>query len=205
MATIGLAKLPIPAGGNSPTVPADLAALAEAIDPHLRHTVYDQAERDADFAYAPQHTLVTAADGSMWMKTDSETNTWAVIWEPLPSWRPVTLASGVEAQTTPCEIRREGTRVSMRGRVAKSSGAVFNDVDAPIKLGAVPSDCRPQVLASWAASCSIGGDTTDAAGRMEVLNIGTGSSNGVPGDILWWYQGTGGTSYIDLTGEWWTD
>ena len=46
MATIGYAQLPVPAGGDSPTVPADIAELAEAVDPHLLHLVDDQADRD---------------------------------------------------------------------------------------------------------------------------------------------------------------
>lgn len=206
MATIGYAHLPIPAGANSPTVPADLAALAEAIDPHLRHSVVDDAQRDAEFGDAPVHTLVTAEDGTMWLKTGPLAADWVTIWQPLEAWRPITLASGNEAGTISCEIRRVGLRVYMRGRVVKSNGSNFDLPNDPVKVGSVPGDCIPgQELASWAASCSLGGNNTDAAGRMEVLNTGTTSSNGVAGDILFWFQGTDGTPYIDLSGEWWID
>lgn len=206
MATIGYAHLPIPAGGNSPTVPADLAALAEAIDPHLRHTVVDDAQRDEEFGDAPVHTLVTAEDGTMWLKTGPDPEDWVTIWEPLPNWRPITLASGNEVSTIACEVRRDGTHAFMRGRVVKSNGSNFDLPNDPIKVGSVPGDCIPGVeLASWAASCSLGGTNTQAAGRMEVLEAGTSSSNGVGGDILFWFQGDGGTPYIDLSGDWWID
>lgn len=206
MATIGRAHLPIPAGGNSPTVPADLAALAEAIDDHLRHSVTDDAQRDEEFGDAPAHTLVTAEDGTMWLKTGPGASDWVTIWQPLDGWRAVTLASGNEASTIACQVRRAGTHVWMRGRVVKSNGTNFNLPNDPIKIGSVPSDCIPGVeLASWSASCSLGGDNVQAAGRMEVLEAGTGSSNGVAGDILFWFQGTDGTPYIDLSGDWWID
>ncbi|WP_431980001.1 hypothetical protein [Streptomyces qinglanensis] len=205
MATIGYADLPVPTDPDAPTIPAALAEFAEAVDPHLRHTVTDVTERDTLFSDAPQHTLVTADDGTMWLKLVEATNSWATIWEPLPDWRAITLSSGLEPSTIPCQVRREGKRAYTRGRVIKSDASNFYSPTDPVKIGAVPSDCIPAELVSRPASCSLGGDTNDAAGRMEILNTGTSSGNGVPGDILWWYQGTAGTPYIDLPLDYWID
>ncbi|MDX2863502.1 hypothetical protein PV338_46075, partial [Streptomyces scabiei] len=97
MANLGYAELPVPAGGQSPTVPAHLAALAEAIDPHLRQTATDLADRTTKYATAPAHTLVTADDGTMWLKISSVADTWVTIWEPPPLWDlTLTLSAGLQ-------------------------------------------------------------------------------------------------------------
>lgn len=204
MPTLGYADLPVPAGGDGPTVPAHLAALAEAIDPHLRHDVADQAERDADFAGAPVHTLVTAANGTMWVKVDTD-NTWVTIWEPLPAWRPITLAAGLEEGDVQLGIRRTwDKRVSLKGRIRRTDATLITDPNA-VNLGAVPSDCIPAGLRTWAGTCSAAGTTTDATGRMEILGASTSSSYGESGDLLWWYQGTDGTGWVDISGDYWMD
>ncbi|MFJ3812295.1 hypothetical protein ACIPWE_38770 [Streptomyces sp. NPDC090073] len=206
MATIGYAQLPIPAGGDSPTVPADIADLAEALDPHLVQFATNQADRDSKYATAPAQTLVIATNGTSWVKTSSSTNTWATIWEPLQDWQNlITLSAGLEQGDVGLGIRvKDDKHVYLKGRVQRSDNANLQDANA-VNLGAVPAEMIPDGLRTWAGTCSMGGDTTDGAGRLEVLGSNTSSSYGDPGDILWWYQGTGGTAWVDISGDYWMD
>lgn len=204
MATIGRAQLPIPGGGDAPVGPGALADLALAIDPHLVQHVADKAERDAEYDDAPLHTIVSAANGSLWLKTSASTNTWAVIYEPVAAWRPITLASGFTAgQTTP-EIRIDRDRAYLRGRIEKTDGTVI-----PIggtKLATVPSDCIPDQLSSWAGGQSITGDPMTAVGRLEVFSPDQDSNAfGGRGSLIWYSQDGTGTPWVDLSGSYWLD
>ncbi|AQW55303.1 hypothetical protein ACIQPP_05640 [Streptomyces violaceusniger] len=204
MATIGRANLPVPAGGNSPTVPADIAALAEAVDPHLRHTVTNKAQRDTLFADAPAHTLVTADDGSMWLKVSSTSNTWVSIYEAPEAWRPLPLASGFTAGEQAPEIRRIGTHVWMRGRVQRVDGAVIFNLSAT-KIAQVPADCVPLALASGAAGQSVVGDPVTGVGRIEVLATGWERPEGGAGSVLWYSQDGTGSTWVGCDLEYWID
>ncbi|MBL3670817.1 hypothetical protein JL475_33640 [Streptomyces sp. M2CJ-2] len=204
MATLGYASLPVPGGGQSPTVPADMAALAEAIDRHLVHYVANKAERDSRFASAPVHTIVSAADGTVWKKTAAG-NTWATWWEPAPGWdRTVTLKPAFQAGDVSLGLMLldGGRRVELKGRVERVDSTNITDPNA-VNLGSVPADCIPPSLRTWAGTCSMAGETTDGAGRLEILGTNTSSGYGVAGDILWWYQGTGGTPWVDISGYYW--
>jgi hypothetical protein len=200
VADIGYAKLPVPGGGQSPTMSGDMAALASAIDPHLVQFVADAAERDSLYADAPVHTIVSAADGTVWKKTSTSSNSWVTWWEPTPAWVPITLAAGIgQSGDVVPSVCREGNQVFLLGAVNRNDGTTFNA--EAVKLGTVPSDCIPPQLRRYVGGCSMAGDTTDAAGRIEILGTSSSSAYGTAGDILWWYQGTGGTSWVDLTGS----
>ncbi|MEW1867052.1 hypothetical protein AB0420_02440 [Streptomyces caelestis] len=204
MATIGYAELPVPGGGDAPVGPAALAALAEAVDPHLPQHVADRAERDEQYAAAPLHTLVSAEDGSLWIKTSDDANTWATIHEPLQAWRPITLASGYTAGEFRPEARREGNRVHLRGRIQRTDGA--NVPPAGVKVGDVPSDCRPATYGMWGGGASLTGDPITGVGRVEVLGTASSTSLGGAGSIVWFSQdGTTGVPWIDISGSYWTD
>jgi hypothetical protein len=199
LATIGYAGLPIPGGGDAPTTPGDFAELATVIDPHLVQFVTDQAERDSLYATAPVHTVVSAANGTVWKKTSSGP-TWVTWWEPTPAWRPLSLASGIVqySENTPA-VRRIGQRVYMQGAVTKADGTTFSG-DA-IKVGSVPSDCIPEQMRRDVVTCSLAGDITDAAVRLEI----TGKTNDTPGTIQIYYQLPTGTPWVDLSSDYWMD
>ncbi|MFF9894982.1 hypothetical protein [Streptomyces longispororuber] len=203
MATIGYADLPVPSGGDGPDVVAALAALAEAVDPHLVQHVADLAERNSTMADAPVHTVVTAADGTAWIKTASG---WVTLSEPLQAWQStITLKSGFEEGVTDLGLRRkDGVHVYIRGRIQRTDGQLIYDPNA-VNLGSVPSSLIPAELVTWTGTCSMSGATTDASGRLEILGQGTSNAYGVAGDILWWYQGTDGTAWVDITGDYWLD
>lgn len=206
MATLGYADLPVPGGGQSPLIPADIAALAEAVDPHLRHTVANLAERATKFpASTPAQTLVTAANGTMWLKTSNTLDTWVTIWEPPPTWdRTMSLSSGLQVGDVAIGLMivDGGRKVELKGRIERTDAGNILDPNA-VNLGSVPSDCIPPALRTWVGACSMAGATTDAAGRLEVLGTSTASAYGDVGDVLWWYQGTEGTSWVDLSGYYW--
>jgi hypothetical protein len=204
LATIGYAALPIPAGGDGPTIPSDIAELAEALDPHLVQHAANEADRDSTYASAPVQTLVIAPDGTTWIKTSSG-STWATVWEPLQTWQDlITLNTGLEEGAVELGIRRDGTHVYVKGRIQRTDTTTLQDANA-VNLGSVPSELIPEALRTWAGTCSMGGATTDGAGRLEVLGANTSSAYGDPGDILWWYQGTDGTPWVDISGDYWLD
>jgi hypothetical protein len=207
LATIGYAELPVPAGGDGPTVPADIAELAAALDPHLVQHATNEADRDSRFSAAPVQTLVIATDGTTWMKTSSISNTWVTLFEPLQDWQPtITLKSGFEEGSVELGTRvKDGTHVYLKGRIQRTDATNILDANA-VNLGAVPSELIPPTeLRTYPGTCSMAGSTTDAAGRIEILNTGTASAYGVAGDILWWYQGDTGTAWVDISGDYWID
>ncbi|WP_215456684.1 hypothetical protein [Streptomyces sp. ATCC 21386] len=208
MATIGYAQLPVPAGASAPAVVSALADLATAIDPHLVQHVEDLADRTATLSAAPQHTVAVADDGTTWIKTDGGTDTWATVWEPLPDWQNVTLASGYQTSGgyTP-QARLIGKQVFLRGRIERVDGTVI--VNNGVKIGAVPTSCIPQEqVGTYAATCSLAGDVVIGVGKFEVLEVGTSSTLGVAGDLTWWSQDgptAGGVPWIGINGSYWTD
>lgn len=204
MATVGRAQLPIPGGGDAPVGPGALAAFGLAVDPHLVQHVVDKAERDAQYATAPLHTLVSAENGSLWLKTSATANTWAVISEPLAAWRPIALASGYEpGQTTP-EVRIDRGQVYLRGRVEKVDGTVIPV--SGVKLGTVPDDCIPAQIASWDGGQSLTGDPATAVGRMEAFSHDQDSNSlGAAGSLIWYTQDGTGTTWVDISGSYWLD
>lgn len=207
MPTIGYADLPVPAGGDGPAVAPDFAELATALDPHLVQHAEDKADRDARFATAPVQTLVVAEDGSAWLKLSSIANTWATVFEPLQDWQPlITLKAAFEEGSVELGVRvKDTSHVYLKGRIERIDGQNILDANA-VNLGAVPAGLIPPTeLRTWTGACSMAGATTDATGRLEVLNTGTASAYGVAGDLLWWYQGTDGTGWVDISGDYWID
>ncbi|MGW7473651.1 hypothetical protein ACWGIT_18910 [Streptomyces cyaneofuscatus] len=208
MPNLGYAQLPVPAGGDAPVGPGALAALVTALDPHLTQHVTDQAERDTLYAAAPIHTLVSASNGSLWLKT-AASNVWATIYEPLPAWRTISLSAGYESGELTPQVRRVGMEVHVRGRLIRTDGTPFPMNG--IKVGDVPADCRPAQPSTWAGGASLAGDPMTGVGRMEVLGNSSSSSLGSSGALCWFSQdglqvvsGTGPT-WIDLSGSYWLD
>ncbi|MEU0807351.1 hypothetical protein [Streptomyces sp. NPDC005970] len=207
MATIGYAELPVPAGGDAPVAVAAIADLATAVDPHLVQHVTNLADRNTRLSGAPQHTVAIADDGTTWVKTDSGSNTWITVWEPLPAWTDITLASGYQEDTYTPQARRIGQQVWLRGRIARTDGAVIPNNG--IKIGSVPTDCIPQgQIGAYAATSSLAGSVLIGVGKLEILDVDTASSLGDPGSILWWSQDgatEGGTPWINISGSYWLD
>lgn len=207
MATVGYAQLPIPGGGDAPVGPGALYEFGAAIDPHLVQHVVDQAERDATYAAAPLHTMVSAENGALWIKTSATANTWATIYEPHPEWRPLEILVDYQEDTYTPQIRRIGKHVWVRGRIAKSDQTVIPN--GGIGIAKVPADCIPQVqIGAWAGTSSLAGDVTIGTGKLEVLDVGTASGLGPPGTILWWSQDgatAAGTPWVNISGDYWID
>lgn len=204
MATIGYADLPVPAGANSPTIPADIAALAEAIDPHLWQDADDEADRDTRYSTAPALTAVRAPDGSAWIKTSSVSNTWFTICQPVEAWRPVSLSAGFEAGQTDPEARIDRGQVHLRGRIQRidTTGIAIGGV----KLGAVPTDCIPDQICSWSGGASLTGDPTTGVGRCEVFSPDQdGNALGARGSLIWYSQDGTGVAWVDISGSYWLD
>lgn len=203
MATIGYAQAPIPGGGDAPAGPGAFAEYGLAIDPHLIQHVATKAERDSLYADAPVHTAVTANDGSLWLKTSASSNTWAVIYEPDPGWRPLSLAAGFEADQTDPEVKVIGNQVWLRGRVRKADGTTVGT--NATKLGNVPSDCIPTQLASFAGGASLTGDPITGVARFEVYSPTNTLQS--PGSLMLYSQDgeSYGFTWVDISGSYWKD
>ncbi|MDX2528065.1 hypothetical protein [Streptomyces europaeiscabiei] len=208
MPTIGFAELPVPAGADAPTIVDALADLATTLDPHLVQHVEDLADRNSTLSSAPQHTVAVAEDGTTWVKTESGSNTWITVWEPLPAWQNVTLTSGyqVSGGYTP-QARLIGSQVFLRGRIERVDGLVIPTNG--VKVGTVPTACTPQEqVGAYAGTCSLAGDVVIGVGKLEVLETDTSSTLGDAGDITWWSQDgpvAVGTPWIAINGTYWID
>lgn len=209
MATFGYADLPVPGGGDGPTMPGHLADLAEAIDPHLWQHANDEADRDTKYSAAPALTAVVATNGTVWIKTSSG-STWVTVWEPLQDWQPLTLVSGYEAgQTTP-EGRIDRGKVHLRGRIQRTDSGLVPA--AGVKIGEVPEDFFPEQLSSFAGGASLTGDAMTAVGRVEIFSHDQDANAlGAAGSIIWYSQdgsqdsGTPGVAWVDISGSYWLD
>ncbi|MFB7212693.1 hypothetical protein [Streptomyces sp. NPDC056255] len=188
---LGYAGWPIPSGGDVPDGPAQLAAIAAAIDPHLVQHCADVADRDALYSTAAARTLVIAANGQTWIKT-SAANTWVSLWEPAPAWKPLTLASGMGPGGITPQYKVVGRQVFMRGRVVKADDTVL--VGDGQVLAPVPADARPQQLCAWAGGQSLTGDPVTAVCRIEAAS-----------SVVWFSQDGTGTTWVDITGSYWID
>lgn len=203
MATVGLAQIRVPAGGNSPTIPGDIANAATDIDPHLILHVVDKAERDELYSAAPLHTAVSAENGSLWLKT-SALNTWAVIYEPLEAWRPLSLASGFTAGQTDPEIRIDRGQAHLRGRIERTDGVPI--AISGVKLATVPTDCIPAQISSFAGGASLTGDPMTGVGRVEIFSPDQdGNALGARGSVVWYSQDGTGVPWVDISGSYWLD
>ncbi|MFE9920474.1 hypothetical protein ACFYQA_02470 [Streptomyces sp. NPDC005774] len=210
MATIGYAGLPVPGGGDSPTTPGHLADLAAAIDPRLWQHVTNEADRNTRLAGAPARTVAVTPNGTTWIKTSNTTNTWITLWEPLPAWQPVTLASGYVAGETTPQLRIWQGRVWTRGRIARADGTLLPVAGG--RLGSVPTAAIPKQLAMWAGGGSLTGDPMTGVGRVEVFSPDQdGNINGNRGSLVWHSQdgmqdgGTAGVFWADISGFYWLD
>lgn len=204
MPTIGYADLPVPGGGDAPVGPGAFAALATAIDPHLWQHATDMADRDAQYAAAALHTVVTADNGSVWVKTSAIANTWATIYEPDPAWRPVTLASGFEAGQTDPEVRIVRGEAHLRGRVQRTDGVPI--AVSGVKIATVPTDCIPNQISSFAGGASLTGDPAIGVGRVEVFSPDQdGNALGARGSVIWYSQDGTGVPWVDISGSYWLD
>ncbi|MFF4040557.1 hypothetical protein [Streptomyces sp. NPDC001816] len=210
MATIGYAALPIPGGGDSPTTPAHLAELAEAIDPHLWQHVTNLADRDARLSDAPAQTVAVGPDGTTWVKVSGTTNTWATIWEPFEDWQPLTLASGFEAGQTLPECRIDRGKAHLRGRIQRTDGQLISANG--VKLGSVPTDFIPQQISSFTGGASLTGDAMTGVCRIEVFSPDQDANSlGGRGSIIVYSQdgmqdsGTAGLMWVDISGYYWLD
>lgn len=209
MATIGYAELPIPGGGDGPTVPGHLAELAEAIDPHLWQHVTDLADRNTRLSAAPVWTVAVAANGTTWVKTSTD-NVWATLWEPLQDWQSLTLATGYEAGQTLPEGRIHNGQVHLRGTIQRIDGQLISANGT--KLATVPTAMIPAQIARYAAPSSMTGDAMVGACRMEVYSPDQdGNAIGSRGSVVVWSQdgeqdeGTAGLAWVDISGTYWLD
>lgn len=210
MATIGYAGLPVPGGGDGPTVPGNLAALAAAIDPLLWQPVTNLADRNARLSGALVRTVAVAPDGTTWVKTSSSTNTWITLWEPVQAWQTLTLASGYSAGETIPQVRIDRGQAFLRGRIALTSGALIPI--SGVKIASVPTTAIPTKLVCRATGASLSGDAMVGAGRLEVFSPDQdGNTAGGRGSIVWYSQdgiqdgGTGGVAWVDIGCSYWLD
>jgi hypothetical protein len=204
LATIGYANLPVPGGGDAPDGPPALADLATALDPHLVQHVDDLADRTATLSAAPVWTVAVARDGTTWVKTAADSDTWTTIWEPVPAWRPITLATGFQTNTLTPQVRVYNGQVYTRGRIAKVDGTVIDGTNG-ITLATVPDDCLPDDIVTGSAFFSLTGDPLIGAGRFEVRPL----DNPDVGDLVFYSQdgaqdgGTVGPLWVDISSSYW--
>lgn len=199
---IGRAQLPVPGGGQAPTVPGDLAALALAVDQYLAHPVDDAADRDINYGDADPGTVTVSRAGSVWVKLLG--GGWATVHEEPEGWRNLPLNSGFVGGEESPKIRRIGNQVWIRGRVERTDGGLITS-SGDVKVAQVPNDCIPTALASGAAGQSLAGDMTTGVGRVEVLPAAWEKPGAGPGSVIWYSQEGSGSTWVAVDLQYWTD
>ncbi|MFB7012911.1 MULTISPECIES: hypothetical protein [unclassified Streptomyces] len=176
------------------------------MDKHLLQFVTTEADRNSKLNGCPDGTVaVSTTTGTVWARANG---TWVTWWEPVPAWRTLTLDSAyVPAEITP-QIRRVGKKVSIRGRFVRADGGLIN-AGGGVRVGSVPSDCSPAVLATGAGGQSLSGPPMVGLCRVEVFGAATSTSLGGPGTVAVYTQDgldTGaGTPWLGIDIDYWTD
>jgi len=196
----GYAGLPVWEGLDAPDWASYTAQLVAATDPHLVQFVADVDERNSRLADAPVGTVaVKTPDGTVWLKADSG---WVAWWEPIETWRSITLGPQFSVQT-PCQVRRIGNQVYLRGR------ANHTDNNIPLNgilVGTVPSDCIPTTIATAAVGISLVGTNEDPCARLEIYGTSNTTSVGGPGTVsVWIGVGQENVPWTSLNCTYWLD
>lgn len=199
---IGRAQLPVPGGGQAPTMPGDMAAFALAVDKRLVHPVDDAADRDANFGDADPGTVTVSLAGTVWVKVAD--GTWITAHEEPEAWRNLPLPAGYVGGEESPKIRRVGKQVWMRGRVERTDGGLITS-SGDIKIAQVPDDCIPKALASGGAGMTLLGDPVIGLGRVEVLPHGWEKPAGGPGSVIWYSQDPPGSAWVGVDLTYWID
>lgn len=200
MINSGYASLPVWEQLDAPDWATYTAQLAAAIDPHLVQHVADITERNSRLADAPVGTVAASTiDGSVWFLADSGWVTW---WEPVETWRTLTLESQFSVQVA-CQVRRIGNQVWLRGR------ANHDDSNIPlngVRVTTVPSDCIPSQIATGAVGISLVGANEVATARLEVYGTSNTTSVGGPGSVsVWLGVGQENVPWTSLNCNYWID
>ena len=142
MATTTIQPLPYPLPGESPDVPRDIKALAEAVEGRVVMRFASLATRNAAL---PSGTLVdgmvcyVASENAVYLRSGGQ---WRIMWSDT-GWQNVTLASGFTA-TYAVQVRRIGAVVYWRGRVQRDAGGFVPGTQVNIiAAGGVPTWARP--------------------------------------------------------------
>jgi hypothetical protein len=196
----GYASIPVWEGLDAPDWASYTAQLADALDPHLLQFVADLAERNTRLADAPVGTVaIKTPDGTVWCKADTGWVTW---WEPLETWRTLTLDAQYSVQT-PCQVRRVGNVAYLRGR------ANHDDNNIPLngsKVATVPSDCIPTQICTQVIGLSLVGTNEVSAARLEVYGASNSTSLGGPGTVsIWLGVGQENVPWTALDCYYWLD
>lgn len=122
MPTTPIQALPYPSGSDAPAGPAQLKALAEAVEKGLAMRFASIAERDAKLPAGQRVAGMIAwvdADQTYYVWSTRGTPQWRVLWMDT-DWTNVTLASGFSGAL---QVRRIGYEVHWTGQVTRTAGA----------------------------------------------------------------------------------
>lgn len=189
------AELPNPAMEDADIVPADLLALANALDQRVLLRATSAADRDARHGGVDDGTaVINTLDGTLWMRADGE---WLTMWQKTTEWTNCTLGSTLQG---PIQIRAELSggklKATMSGLMTKTDGT---DISAATMGGGsvvctVPASFIP-TGASTPTIMMLGGISLTGGSFASVARLQLDTSSGQI--IVFGNQNpaTGGTPY----------
>lgn len=189
MATTTIQPLPYPGPGDSPDVPRDLKALAEAVEDRTVMRFASAAARDAAIPSGRRvpgmHAYIESENGVyVW-----DGGEWRAVWRDT-GWLPITPRVNVVSQGA--EARRIGDVVYIRGTLVNGASSPEAPWATGVhSLGTLP----PEVGGSWTSGTS-------------ARTITGNTPAGIPGALQAWiadrtitiYQGTATASSVALSG-----
>lgn len=186
------AQLRTPLGPEANVVPADLALLADGIDPLLNLQATDEADRDARYNNAPVGTLVSLTSVGMlcwkgldgWQIVSRRAQTITNALAPTSDWSPTynTLYISVNGMAQLyLSITYQGSGISV-----PSNGNISNQ-----QVGTIDSQYAPVLSAPL--SMTVGGPLTggacDSSGNVQLTAVAPGSDipNGYGLQLIGWW------------------
>ena len=159
MPTTPIQALPYPGGADAPAGPAQIKALAEAVETRTAMRFASIAERDAKLPAGQRVAGMIAwvdADQTYYVWSTTGSPSWKIVWRD-SGWQTAPLAPGFSGQLC---YRRVGMQVEVQCNVTSAAG--FPQGATQINATPLPAEVRPPGNRRGGAGLS--GNTTGATG-----------------------------------------
>jgi hypothetical protein len=191
MASTQFGNLPTPAGNQKVAIPADMKALADALDTRITLLAQNLNDRQTRYADVPAGTEVVTPDGWKWVKIGPGPNDWYTVRSVEETTAFLWQGGWTDSGTS--FIRRSGERYEMNVAANYSgatlgTGNIANQNICDLPAGWTPPDHRLTLLGVVAVSYGVG--CLIASGTLSIVDTPT------------WSAGISDGQYINVYATW---